>query len=78
MTWTSPSELDRIEADVAYHSAIHALSGNSAIGETVAERWPHFKRGMGVTLLNRARRKAVWVEHFEITEQILAGDPAGA
>jgi DNA-binding GntR family transcriptional regulator len=67
-----------IEADVAYHSAIHALSGNSAIAETISDRWPHFKRGMGVALVNRERRKAVWVEHVEITERILAGDPSGA
>jgi DNA-binding GntR family transcriptional regulator len=67
-----------IEADVAYHSAIHALSGNPVIGETVAERWPHFKRGMGVALVNRARRKAVWAEHAEITKHILAGDRARA
>ncbi len=75
---TDASNHEWIEADVAYHSAIYALSGNSAIGETVAERWPHFKRGMGVALVNRARRKAVWAEHVEITKHILAGDPARA
>ena len=68
-----------IEADVAFHSAIHALSGNSAIGETVADRWPHFKRGMGVALVKRERRKSVWAaEHVEIFKRIMAGDPAGA
>ena len=36
-----------IEADVAFHSSIYALSGNPAIAETVADRWPHFKRWHG-------------------------------
>ncbi len=67
-----------IEADVAFHSAIYALSGNTAIGETVAERWPLFKRGMGVVLAHRERRTAIWAQHLEITDHILAGDPAGA
>ena len=67
-----------IELDVAFHSAIYALSRNSAIAETVAERWPHFKRCMGVALVSRDWRKVVWGQHAEITERILAGDPAGA
>ena len=69
---------DWIEADVAFHSSIYALSGNPAIAETVADRWPHFKRGMGVALANPAWRKSVWVEHVAITERILAGDAGGA
>ena len=67
-----------IEADVAFHSSIYALSGNPAIAETVADRWPHFKRGMGVALVSRERRKSVWVEHITITERILAGTSGGA
>ena len=39
-----------IDADVAFHSAIHALSGNQAIVETVADQWPHFRRSMGLVL----------------------------
>lgn len=65
---------DWIEKDVAFHSAIYALSGNSAVGETVAERWPHFKRSMGASLSNPDLRIPVWAEHVDITEAILAGD----
>src|SRR5262245_19616925 len=39
-----------IAADVAFHSAIHVLSGNQAIRETVADQWPHFRRSMGFVL----------------------------
>src|SRR5262245_52619259 len=67
-----------IELDVAFHAAIYALSGNSAIADTVAERWPHFKRGMGVALVQRDFRKVVWRQHADICERILAGDAAGA
>lgn len=70
---------DWIEADVAFHAAIYALSGNPTIAETVEERWPHFKRCMGAVLVNRDRRKVVWgEEHAAITDRILAGDSTGA
>lgn len=67
-----------IEADVGFHSSIYALSGNPVINETVAGLWPHFKRSMGVALVSRERRKAVWEEHAAILEHILAGSPAAA
>jgi DNA-binding GntR family transcriptional regulator len=35
-----------IQADVAFHSALHRLSGNPVIGQTVADAWPHFMRSM--------------------------------
>jgi DNA-binding GntR family transcriptional regulator len=62
-----------IEKDVAFHSAIYVLSGNAAIGETVAEQWPHFKRSMGASLSNPDQRTPVWAEHVDIAEAILAG-----
>jgi len=67
-----------IEVDVAFHTVVYGLSGNPAIGETVAEQWPHFKRCIGAVLAHRNRRTIVWGEHSAITERILAGDPQGA
>jgi len=63
-----------IEKDVAFHSAVYALSGNPVIGEAVAERWPHFKRSMGASLINPDFRTPVWAEHVDISEAIVAGD----
>jgi DNA-binding GntR family transcriptional regulator len=63
-----------IDADVAFHSGIHRLSGNSAIGETVAEQWPHFRRSMGLVLATVEMRIQVWGEHREILDAILSGD----
>jgi DNA-binding GntR family transcriptional regulator len=73
------TELSRlIEADVAFHSAIHSLSGNRAIVETVADQWPHFKRSMGLVLSVSGARARYWEEHAAILEAVLAGDAAAA
>jgi DNA-binding GntR family transcriptional regulator len=63
-----------VDADVAFHAAIHALSGNSAIAETVAEQWPHFRRSMQLVLGNAAMRARVWQEHAAMLAAIEAGD----
>lgn len=69
---------DWIESDVAFHQSIYRLSGNLAIAETVAERWPHFKRCMGTSLANLQVRAAIWAEHAAIAEGILSGIPRAA
>ena len=63
----------RIDADVQFHSAIHQLSGNAAIGETVASQWPHFMRSMRLVLDNAPARARVWREHAAILDAILSG-----
>jgi DNA-binding GntR family transcriptional regulator len=67
-----------IDADVAFHSAIHALSGNRAIIETVADQWPHFRRSMGLVLSVSGALVRYWDEHAAILEAILAGDVSAA
>ncbi len=67
-----------IEADVAFHQSVYALSGNLAIAETVAALWPHFKRCMGTALSNPEVRAATWGEHAAIAEAILSGAPQAA
>lgn len=74
-----------IDADVAFHSELHRISGNAAIAETVAEQWPHFRRSMRRVLeaeSAEARRsggiemrvaRRVWSEHAAICEAIAAG-----
>ena len=63
-----------IAADVAFHSAIHVLSGNQAIRETVADQWPHFRRSMGLVLSVSDALARYWREHAGILDAILAGD----
>ena len=67
-----------IEADVVFHSAIHVLSGNRAIVETVADQWPHFRRSMGLVLSVSGAQARYWDEHAAILEAILAGDATAA
>jgi DNA-binding GntR family transcriptional regulator len=67
-----------IEADVAFHSAIHVLSGNRAIVETVADQWPHFRRSMGLVLSVSGAQARYWDEHAAILAAILSGDDAAA
>ncbi|MFO1046920.1 MAG: GntR family transcriptional regulator [Geminicoccaceae bacterium] len=69
---------DWIDGDVAFHQSIYRLSGNLAVAETVAERWPHFKRCMGTSLATREVRAAIWSEHAAIADGILSGAPRAA
>ncbi len=67
--------VDLVEADVAFHSAIHVMSGNTAINETVADQWPHFMRAMGSVLTNRSIPKRIWSEHAHVLAAVLDGKP---
>ena len=67
-----------IAGDVAFHSAIHCLSGNRAVIETVADQWPHFRRSMGLVLSSSGAQARFWTEHAAILEAILAGNAAEA
>lgn len=67
-----------VTADVAFHSAIHRLSGNAAIEETVRDEWPHFMRSMGVALADADMRRRVWREHAAILTAIREGEAARA
>ncbi|MCT8974860.1 GntR family transcriptional regulator [Microbaculum marinisediminis] len=68
-----------INADVAYHSALHRLSGNQAALDIISDQWPHFKRCMGAVLNAPEIRHRVWTEHAGILAAIEAGavDEAG-
>jgi DNA-binding GntR family transcriptional regulator len=67
-----------IDADVAFHSAVHRLSGNRAVIETVAHQWPHFRRSMGLVLASSGAQTQFWAEHAAILTAVLAGDAAEA
>ena len=49
-------------ADVDFHSAIYALSGNPAIQETVTPQWPHMRRAMAAVLDGLAYRASAWAD----------------
>ncbi|MEO1680476.1 MAG: GntR family transcriptional regulator [Pseudomonadota bacterium] len=74
----SSGTIDLVRADVAFHRALHDLSGNPEIARTVTEQWPQFMRSMAVVLDEPDRKLRIWDEHAAILEAVLAGDAARA
>lgn len=70
--------LELIGADVAFHSALHALSGNHAIVETIAAQWPHFMRSMAIVLEDAEVRDRAWREHAAILDAVLLAEASKA
>ena len=63
-----------IDADIAFHSAIYAASGNVLIEESAHQHWRHLRRVMGAVLLQSKQRESLWDEHEGIAKAIAAGD----
>lgn len=67
-----------IEADLAFHRALYAASGNPLIAESTDRHWHHVQRAMGASLQVREAREQIWEEHRAILEAVNAGDAARA
>ena len=67
-----------IDADIAFHTAIYAASGNPLIAETAHLHWVHLRRVMGAVLQVNAQRKSIWDEHAAIAAAIAEGDVQAA
>ena len=63
-----------IEADIAFHAAIYAASGNPLIERSAHLHWVHLKRVMGAVLQSAPQRETLWDEHAAIAAAIGAGD----
>ena len=63
-----------IEADIAFHNAIYAASGNPLIEASAQLHWVHLKRVMGAVLQVSTLREPIWDEHAAIAAAIGAGD----
>jgi DNA-binding GntR family transcriptional regulator len=63
-----------IDADLAFHDAIYAASGNPLIEQSAHQHWRHLRRVMGAVLQQSRQRVAVWDEHEAIARAIAAGD----
>lgn len=63
-----------IDADVAFHEAIYAASGNPLIAQSADPHWRHLRRAMGAVLQAEPQRESLWDEHAAIAEAIAAGD----
>jgi DNA-binding GntR family transcriptional regulator len=63
-----------IDADLAFHNAIYAASGNPLIEQSAHQHWRHLRRVMGAVLQQSRQRESVWDEHEAIADAIAAGD----
>ena len=62
-----------IDADLAFHQAIYAASGNPHIEQAAMLHWRHLRRVMGAVLQSSSQRSAVWDEHAAIADAISRG-----
>jgi DNA-binding GntR family transcriptional regulator len=67
-----------IDADIAFHGAIYAASGNPLIEPSAQVHWQHIRRAMGAVLQRTSLRETVWDEHEAIAAAIAAGRPDDA
>jgi len=67
-----------IEADLAFHHAVYAASGNPLLAPAAGVPWQQVRRAMGAVLQRAAVRRTVWDEHAAIAEAIAAGHAAEA
>jgi len=63
-----------IDADVAFHNAVYAASGNPLIEQSAHVHWRHIRRAMGAVLQKSTLRTTVWDEHEAIAQAIGRGD----
>lgn len=64
----------QVDADMAFHSAIYALSGNPVLEELARPQWVRFRRCMLTVIEDNTIRTEVWGEHARILNAILDGD----
>ncbi|MCC7253277.1 GntR family transcriptional regulator [Hyphomicrobium sp.] len=62
-----------LQADMDFHSFIYELSGNPLIADTMRLHWHHLRRAMSQVLRSPAMQMAVWTEHANILENMIAG-----
>ncbi len=67
-----------IDADMAFHHAIYAASGNPLIEQSADQHWRHLRRAMGAVLQSVPQRESLWDEHEAIARAIAAGDADNA
>jgi len=65
-------------ADMQFHAAIYAASGNPLIAQSAQLHWHHIRRAMGAALQLSTMRESIWDEHEAIARAIGAGDENAA
>lgn len=63
-----------IVADVNFHQALYAASGNPLIEQSARVHWCHIRRAIGAVLQATQLRQNVWDEHAAIAQAIEDGN----
>lgn len=63
-----------VAADMKFHDAIYALSGNPLIAPTMAGHWTQTQRVMGEVLTRDEQPRDIWDQHEAILQAIVSGD----
>ena len=61
-------------ADVNFHQALYAASGNPLIEQSARVHWCHIRRAIGAVLQSTQLRQDVWDEHAAIAQAIEDGN----
>jgi DNA-binding GntR family transcriptional regulator len=68
-----------LDADLNFHRALYAASGNPLIERSAEAHWAYIRRAMGAVLQSARARRPVWDEHQAIADAVARGDaPAAA
>jgi DNA-binding GntR family transcriptional regulator len=68
-----------LDADLKFHRALYAASGNPLIERSAEAHWTYIRRAMGAVLQSARARRPVWDEHQAIADAVARGDaPAAA
>ena len=67
-----------VDADLAFHNALYAASGNPLVAQSAQLHWVHLRRVMGAVLQHARQREAIWDEHEAIARAVARGDAAKA
>jgi DNA-binding GntR family transcriptional regulator len=63
-----------IDADIQFHRALYAASGNPCIERSAQAHWAHIRCAMGAVLQHHRLRHPVWDEHQAIADAVARGD----
>jgi DNA-binding GntR family transcriptional regulator len=65
---------DMVEADMAFHDFIYALSENPLVAPTIESHWTNTQRVMGEVLLRDEAPRDVWDQHEALLKAIIEGN----
>jgi DNA-binding GntR family transcriptional regulator len=65
---------EQIQHDEAFHNLVYGASGNPLLTRAAEPHWRFLRRAMGEVLRHAEPPRAIWRQHAEILEAIVAGD----